>query len=86
MLQSRYSRRDALINLLATGCAACLSRLVYSDEAKLSQVQAEYQGQPKGSQACANCMHFRPPSSCNVVDGTISPNAWCKLWAQRSKE
>ena len=29
---------------------------------------------------CANCAHFKTPSSCMVVEGGIDANAWCLLW------
>ena len=52
---------------------------------KLSQAQAQYQEQPKGDQNCANCMHFIAGSStCQVVEGKVSPNGWCMLWAKKA--
>ena len=51
---------------------------------KLSKTQAQYQDQPKGEQKCGNCMHFIAGSNtCKVVEGKISPNGWCMLWAQK---
>lgn len=53
--------------------------------AKLSQAQAKYQNQPKGDQQCSNCTHFIAGSStCKVVEGKISPDAWCMLWAKQA--
>lgn len=52
---------------------------------KLSQAQAKYQNQPKGDQQCSNCMHFVAESStCKVVEGKVSPNGWCMLWAKKA--
>ncbi|MEW6330175.1 MAG: high-potential iron-sulfur protein [Pseudomonadota bacterium] len=52
---------------------------------KLSQAQAKYQNQPKGDQKCANCMHFIAESNtCKVVEGKVSPDAWCMLWARKA--
>lgn len=52
---------------------------------KLSQAQAQYQEQPKGDQSCATCMHFIAGSStCQVVEGKVSPNGWCMLWAKKA--
>jgi hypothetical protein len=48
--------------------------------AKMSQASAAYQNSPKGNQSCANCKLFVPPSSCTLVEGPISPQAWCKFW------
>jgi hypothetical protein len=52
---------------------------------KLSQAQAKYQDQPKGDQSCANCIHFIAESStCQVVEGKVSPNGWSMLWAKKA--
>lgn len=29
---------------------------------------------------CSNCVYFRGPEACEIVEGTIEPNAICKLW------
>jgi hypothetical protein len=52
--------------------------------AKVSQATAGYQNSPKGDQKCANCSQFMPPNACGQVDGNISPDGWCKLWAKAS--
>ena len=53
--------------------------------AKLGKAQAQYQEQPKGDQNCANCMHFIAGSNtCQVVEGKVSPNGWCMLWAKKA--
>jgi hypothetical protein len=52
---------------------------------KLSQAQAKYQNQPKNDQQCSNCTHFIADSStCKVVEGKVSPDAWCMLWARKA--
>lgn len=48
--------------------------------AKVSKASVQYQEQPKGVQKCGNCIQFIPPNACKVVDGEISPEAWCALW------
>jgi hypothetical protein len=47
---------------------------------KVSQAEAEYQDQPKSGLACTACTLFRPPRSCEVVQGDISPSGWCKFF------
>jgi hypothetical protein len=47
---------------------------------KMSQTDAEYQDRPKSGLTCAACTLFRPPRSCEVVQGDISPNGWCKFF------
>jgi hypothetical protein len=47
---------------------------------KMSKAEAEYRDRPKDGFACAACTLFRPPRSCQVVQGDISPSGWCKLF------
>lgn len=49
-----------------------------------TQEAAGYQTQPNGDQRCALCVHFQPPASCQIVQGTIVPNGWCKLFHAKS--
>lgn len=52
---------------------------------KLSQTDAKYQGSPNGDQQCGNCLHFIAESNtCRVVDGQVSPNGWCTMWARQA--
>lgn len=52
---------------------------------KLSQAQAQYQNRPKGDQRCSNCTQFIAESStCKVVEGKVSPDGWCMLWAKKA--
>jgi hypothetical protein len=51
--------------------------------AKVSQQVVKYQDTPKGEQHCDNCMHFEAPSSCKSVDGTVSPQGWCMIYAKK---
>lgn len=48
---------------------------------RMSKRQAGYQDQPKDIRMCATCTLFKPPRSCTVVEGDISPNGWCTLYA-----
>jgi hypothetical protein len=53
--------------------------------AKVSQASVQYQTQPKGAQHCGNCVNFIAESNtCKLVDGQISPDGWCTLWAQKA--
>ena len=47
---------------------------------KMSQTDAEYQDRPKNGLSCAACTLFRKPRSCEIVEGDISPNGWCKFF------
>jgi High potential iron-sulfur protein len=52
-------------------------------QAKSSQASVAYQDKPQGSQRCDNCNQFEPPSACKTVDGQISPQGWCKIYAPK---
>lgn len=53
--------------------------------AKVPQASVQYQAQPKGDQKCEGCMHFMAESNtCKLVDGQISPEGWCSLWAKKA--
>jgi hypothetical protein len=69
--QGEISRRFVL-TAVASAAAETL--------AKLSQAAAQYQGTPRGGLSCVGCTFFRRPRSCQVVEGDISPNGWCRLF------
>lgn len=53
--------------------------------AKVSQAAVQYQAQPKADQQCSGCIHFIAESNtCKLVEGQISPNGWCILWAKKT--
>lgn len=53
--------------------------------AKVSQASVQYQTQPKDEKKCADCMNFIAESnSCKLVEGNISPDGWCTLWAKKA--
>lgn len=50
---------------------------------KLSKADARYQDSPSGDASCRNCLHFLADSNtCKVVEGQVSPDGWCSLWAK----
>ena len=52
---------------------------------KVPQASVQYQTQPKGEQKCSACLHFIAESkTCKLVDGQISPEGWCSLWAKKA--
>lgn len=51
---------------------------------KVPQASVQYQTRPKGAQKCSGCVHFIAESNtCRMVEGEISPEAWCTLWAPK---
>ena len=80
----RTTRRDIMLGALAgIGGSATLSVQANAQQ-KVAQADVQYQKQPKEGQKCSTCLHFEPPSSCKLVNGTIDPNGWCLLFAPKS--
>jgi len=50
---------------------------------KAAQKDAGYQDSPSGGKSCSNCRQFQAPSSCSVVEGPISGNGYCRLYAKK---
>jgi hypothetical protein len=77
-------RRTVLRGALAAGCVLCLPQASHAQSGKVSKAQAKYQDKPKGDQNCAKCLHFvAADSTCKVVEGKVSPQGWCQLWAAK---
>jgi hypothetical protein len=49
---------------------------------KMAKTAAQYQASPHGGQSCGKCSNYvAASSSCRVVDGPVSANGWCSLYA-----
>ena len=87
MSQSDLSRRFVLrCAAAATGASVLSGRAAAQGFTKSPQQSARYQDHPNGSQHCANCRQFQPPSSCKVVAGKISPNGWCSIYFAKGSQ
>ena len=80
------SRRNVLRGVtLTAGSAALLAALTTQRaEAKMKQEAAGYQATPKDGQRCSGCTVFVAPASCRLVDGTISPDGYCRFFVKKS--
>jgi hypothetical protein len=65
-----------------TGAAIILGATPNSASAvvKLSQKVAAYQDHPDGDKHCGKCVQFQPPTACKLVDGTVSPEGYCRFF------
>ena len=80
----QLSRRCLMYGVAcAAGATAILGTAEVALAAKMSQKAVGYQEAPKGDQNCANCVLFEAPSACKNVDGAISPQGWCNIWAAK---
>jgi High potential iron-sulfur protein len=82
------SRRQLFTTLAGTAAIAALLSCGAADiaraQSKTDKKTAKYQDHPNKGQQCANCQFFRPPKSCQLVEGDISPNGWCSYFAKKS--
>lgn len=75
--------RTAFLAVLTVATAAV--RRTAGAQMKISQERARYQGQPNGGKKCGDCRHFiADQGACRLVEGRISPNGWCTLWAAKT--
>jgi hypothetical protein len=51
---------------------------------KASKASMQYQDKPNGDKQCSNCAQFIPTNSCQIVEGTISPQGYCISWQKKS--
>lgn len=79
------SRRQVLRSAaIAAGAAGALVGTVLPAQAKMTQKAAGYQEKPQNGQSCSSCALFKAPDACTLVDGTISPDGWCRFYAKKS--
>jgi nitrous oxide reductase len=86
---SKISRRQVLTVAAGaagavTGMAAIVGTSTTAQAAKAPQKAVKYQDTPKGEQRCDNCALFEAPSSCKTVDGIVSPEGWCMVYAKKA--
>jgi hypothetical protein len=51
---------------------------------KISKAAVAYQDHPDGDKRCGKCRQFVSPDSCKMVDGKISPQGFCRIFAPLS--
>ena len=86
--QAKLSRRSMLRStaLLAGGTlGAAVIQVKPAYAQKAGKEAVKYQDSPKDGQKCSDCLQFTPPDGCKVVEGKISPNAWCAVFVAKPK-
>jgi hypothetical protein len=78
-IPSPPSRRTLLQRALSAAAIASWAMRTAAQQ-KMSHTDAEYQDRPNSGLICAACTLFRPPRSCEIVEGDISPRGWCKFF------
>ena len=73
-------RRDFFRYMVLLGVAG-FSAVPLQAANKYAKNIIQYQETPKNGQKCKDCMHFLPKTNeCTLVEGTISPDGWCRLF------
>ena len=79
------SRRAVLGSASALAAAMMLAATAASRaQQRMSKQTAQYQDSPKGDQKCQGCRFFVAEASCQLVEGEISPNGWCRLYQPKA--
>jgi hypothetical protein len=80
------SRRSVLrgATLAAGGAIIAAGITTQPAEAKMTTTAAGYVDTSKTAEQCSNCSLFIEPSSCKLVDGTISPKGYCRFYVKKS--
>lgn len=85
------SRRRALAGIIVLPALAGLATATSGAFTKSSKEALQYQSTPHDGQHCSNCRVFHPgktPDSvgtCDLVQGSISPQGWCRVFVAKSK-
>lgn len=53
-------------------------------QSKTPKKTAKYQDHPNNGQSCSQCNYFRPPKSCQLVEGDVSPTGWCSFFLKKT--
>jgi High potential iron-sulfur protein len=90
MTDSSGVSRRRILNFAAgaagavAGVEAIVGASTTAQAAKVSQTSVKYQDTPKGEQRCETCSLFEAPSTCKTVDGTVTAQGWCMVFAKKS--
>ncbi len=89
VLEKKISRRTMLKGVAVVTSVALAS--VFTGRAHAATKEAmKYQEKPNGDQKCRNCKFFisgKTPTAdgtCQVVEGSISPQGWCIAYNKSS--
>lgn len=86
-MADRISRGE-VISLLAgvpAAVAATTGLAAAADDSGGTKKQYKYQDKPgPGGKKCSGCALFKPPASCQIVKGKISPNGYCIAYSPKA--
>lgn len=85
-IPTHMSRRRFLESASTAGLTALTASLalITPAYAKVAKQAVMYQDSPKGPRKCSGCKFFQSgQSTCERVEGQISPNGWCAIWQKK---
>jgi hypothetical protein len=83
----KLSRRSIMKGAALLAGGTLIAGVMASKEAlaqKASKESMQYRDKPNGDKQCNNCAQFIPNNSCQIVEGTVSPQAYCSAWQKKS--
>ena len=83
---SKLSRRSVLQQAAVLAGATLASTVIPIKQVhaqKISKDAMKYQETPMGDKQCDNCVYWVAPNACGIVEGTISPKAYCIGWNKK---
>jgi High potential iron-sulfur protein len=81
-----------LRGIVVLPAAGLLPQEALADASKASQSSMHYQSTPNDGKHCSLCQFFIPGQdatsngTCQVVDGSISPNGYCVAFSAKSSQ
>jgi hypothetical protein len=79
------SRRTVLAGAALLGAGAvCLLSTRSSAQQKQKQADVQYVDKAPGADKCSGCAMFQAPDACQGVEGKISPEGWCNIYAPKA--
>lgn len=84
--ESKLTRRVFFRGAATLAGAALVAAVIPVREAraqKLAKSALQYQDKPKNGQRCDECVYFKPPNACGLVEGDISPQGWCSAFNKK---
>ena len=82
---SELTRRNFLDRTMLTIAGGALTLMVgiKSAAAKVSQKSVNYQASPSDGKKCDTCALYQGNGKCAAVDGAVSADGYCKLYAPK---
>jgi len=83
----KLSRRSIMKGAALLVGGTLIAGVMASKEAlaqKASKGSMQYRDKPNGDKQCSNCAQFIPDNGCQIVEGTVTPQAYCIAWQKKS--